>query len=312
METGCVASIDELFGTVRRARFPISDVVEVRWVPGSGKQSGQAESVLAMRSGRDLRLASQSKDEAEARQARLKQFFAGAGEPHIREHWTTGLIARLTLIGLALFAAVAAFAGLWQSLPFRVEVLGDSVRVPRRRRTFDVSDATRVRVDIDPDAKKLGYVVVETRHGEERLLDAGRAGVRAHQRAAEALGKVLSLESDVGQKSEPRLKMPRLPRKIPWSVKVMLGGTLLLVGVGVAVEVVQAQRQGTLELECRGRCRFDNLECLPGGSLSTSLPPGDYLVETWAPDEPNHWKKHSVPIQIGVTQHFICPAEATR
>jgi hypothetical protein len=299
----CQFERSDLLQDVRRARFPIADVVDVRYVQGSGKGKNNAESVLVMRSGRDLRLASLPMDEAMARQTRLEEFFEKGAETRVAERWATGPAAKLMLLALALFAAVAAIVGIKKSLPLRVELVGDSLRVGRKR-DIDVSSATRVRVDRDPPPKELAKVVIETTRAEHALLSEGRGGIRAHQNTARKLAKLLSIEADVGPEAAPWI---RLPKKVPRSFYWVVGGTLALSAIGGLITVVASRTQGTIEIDCIGRCRFDNMECLPGGKVSMSVPPGNFVIETWAPDEPTHWKKHTVPIQVGVKQTFVCP-----
>ena len=70
--------------------------------------------------------------------------------------------------------------------------------------------------------------------------------------------------------------------------------------------LVSARTQGTLELECRGRCRFQGGECLPGGSVSMALDPGSYSVEVWTPQTEPPWTGRPVTIRVGEVTRFDC------
>jgi hypothetical protein len=76
--------------------------------------------------------------------------------------------------------------------------------------------------------------------------------------------------------------------------------------VQIGMMVVAATTQGTLELECRTRCRFQGGECLPGGGLSTTLDPGEHTIEVWAATGDAHWQPRSFSIAVGEVTHFVC------
>lgn len=307
-QTGlCVFDSTNLVGERRTTSFPIADVSDVRLVEGSGKSKSNAECVLVFRSGRDFRLPSEARDAATAEHARLQSFFAG-GAPRVHEEHEVGTTARLFLIGLAMLMGVFALSSLGKSLPLRVQLASDRLWIPRKKRSFDVSSATKVAVEPHPENAKLRRVAVLSGEDVDFVLREGRAGVGAHQRAARKLGELLSVPTELGP--DPARKpfvFPRVPQKIPLGWKLLVGAIVLATLSMVGIERYAARTQGTVEIDCQGRCRFENMECLPGGSVSMSAPPGEFQVETWAPDSPTHWKTNRVPVTIGATTKFVCP-----
>jgi hypothetical protein len=74
----------------------------------------------------------------------------------------------------------------------------------------------------------------------------------------------------------------------------------------IALMLLAATTQGTLELECRTRCRFQGGECLPGGGLRTTLDPGEHTIEVWAATGDAHWQPRTFSIAVGEVTHFVC------
>jgi hypothetical protein len=89
----------------------------------------------------------------------------------------------------------------------------------------------------------------------------------------------------------------------------------LLIGVGFVVVVaaiqlvilfVANQVQGTLVLECKQRCKFQGLECLPGGRSRQTLDEGTYQIEVWATAGSALWIPKSFTITTGETTTVVC------
>jgi hypothetical protein len=89
-------------------------------------------------------------------------------------------------------------------------------------------------------------------------------------------------------------------------VRFFLAVLALAAVVQIAMMVVAATTQGTLELECRTRCRFQGGECLPGGGLSTTLDPGEHTIEVWAASGDAHWQPRTFSIAVGEVTRFVC------
>jgi hypothetical protein len=213
------------------------------------------------------------------------------------------------IVALALSSGAFALAWLGKVLPFRVHVFRDRIRIPRTKKSFDVNAATKVAVEVHPENDKLRRVAVLSGRDVDFLVHEGRAGAAAHQRAAQKLGQLLELPVDLGpDRVETPWKLPTLPRSIPRRWKIILGLFLFATTASGIVGLYASRTQGTIEIDCQGRCRFENMECLPGGSVAMSAEPGTFRIETWAPDSAEHWKPNDVQIRAGATTKFVCPA----
>ena len=89
-------------------------------------------------------------------------------------------------------------------------------------------------------------------------------------------------------------------------MRLLLGVAALALVVQAAFLIVASQTQGTLELECRQRCRFLGGECLPGGSLRSSLDPGDHMIEVWTGAGPDLWRPKTFTIAVGEVTRVTC------
>ena len=67
-----------------------------------------------------------------------------------------------------------------------------------------------------------------------------------------------------------------------------------------------ADSTGVLRLECRHRCDFGGLSCLPGGVTEQRLNPGEYTVKVWNPAVAGSWEPRKVQVEIGQLTHFVC------
>ena len=105
----------------------------------------------------------------------------------------------------------------------------------------------------------------------------------------------------------PAAVTPEAYAKARKKVWIIVGLTVLLVlGQGLFFFFLADKDEGTLELECRARCRFQGMECLPGGSMSTTLAPGDYPIEIWASSGQALWLPRRFTIKVGETTKFRC------
>jgi hypothetical protein len=84
-------------------------------------------------------------------------------------------------------------------------------------------------------------------------------------------------------------------------------GFIAVVGAGqLVLMLVASQTQGTLVLECKQRCKFQGLECMPGASSRQSLDEGVYQIEVWASSGSALWIPKSFTITTGETTTFVC------
>jgi hypothetical protein len=88
---------------------------------------------------------------------------------------------------------------------------------------------------------------------------------------------------------------------------ILIGGAVLALAATSAVLLYLGNRgKGTLALECKTRCRFDSMECLPGGSSEMALDPGTYTIEVWASSGSALWLPRTFEIVEGETTPFVC------
>ncbi len=88
---------------------------------------------------------------------------------------------------------------------------------------------------------------------------------------------------------------------------VLALGAIAIVGAGqLALLVIADRTQGTLSLDCQGRCRFQGAECLPGGEVRMTLDPGAYTIDVWTGAEGAPWSPRTFAIAVGETTDFIC------
>lgn len=106
-----------------------------------------------------------------------------------------------------------------------------------------------------------------------------------------------------GARVEPTLAERAARRRRWW----MIGGGVVAVAAFMgAMALYQTWTQGKLELTCQTRCRLDGIECMPGAVLSTSLDPGDYIVEVWQGAGVALWKPVPFHIAVGETTAVTC------
>ena len=288
-----------LFG--RRVRsFAARDVIEVRFVTGLGKNRGEAESVLVFRSGTELRIGRDSEDDARETHERLSHVLR---EPEAdldlvsRGYGFLAVLAGLLTVGFA--TQLLRMLGI--ARPWGVSVWPERVLLRRwpigDSREIEIGEPRRVVTDDGP-------VTIEHARGKSALPPGPRSGGFAARRTARKLASALGV---------PEPELPARAARRPWPRRPISHGVVwfcVLTTVTVAVirncTSYMKKDEGTLVLECQTRCRFQGMECLPGGSLQMALPPGTHGIEVWDPDAPTHWKTKKFSIEIGETTHFVC------
>lgn len=84
------------------------------------------------------------------------------------------------------------------------------------------------------------------------------------------------------------------------------GAVVVIAGAQLLLMFVASRVQGTLVLECKQRCKFQGLECLPGGSSRQTLDEGTYPIEVWASSGSALWIPKTFTITTGETTTFVC------
>lgn len=203
--------------------FAFTEVREVRFVTGLGKNSTYAETQLVFANGRELALGRDPYAEARETYAYIHQFFSPVGPASLT--WIAKGTSWMWLVVVG-FSIAAGVLGL------RAHRTRDTYRTPDQQ----AADWT----------KRKKYVL----YG--------------------------------------------------------LGGAALVGGIQLAIMLVAGKLQGTLVLECKQRCRFQGIECLPGGSSRQTLDEGSYPIEIWATSGAALWIPKTVQITKGETTTFVC------
>jgi len=88
-------------------------------------------------------------------------------------------------------------------------------------------------------------------------------------------------------------------------------GSLAVIGLaatsgGVTMATLSRLSLTQLEIDCRGRCRVDGADCLPGGNIRIYLAPGENrVVELWV--APGRWRAERLTVSQGERRVFVCP-----
>jgi hypothetical protein len=104
----------------------------------------------------------------------------------------------------------------------------------------------------------------------------------------------------------PGEKQPFWSGKRKRYIVIGAGALVAIVGIQLAISTIASRVQGTLQLECQQRCRFDGMECLPGGSMQMTLDEGTYQIEVWARSGSALWLPQTFQIVTGETTRFVC------
>lgn len=100
-------------------------------------------------------------------------------------------------------------------------------------------------------------------------------------------------------------------RELRSSRRAPVVGFLATMGLGAAAASVTAATLSRLhltqlEIDCRGRCRVDGADCMPGGNIRIYLAPGeDKVVQLWV--APGKWRVEQLTVPRGERRVFVCP-----
>lgn len=306
------------FGT-RVQSFPPAAIRDVRVVRETGKSVSYSLALIDRR-GAETRIARSSR-ESDLSDAllRARAFFVDGRSESFRvvePQPTALLVFGIALFGVALFFVRAGF----HNRASRRFVIDDRhITVQRglfrqRSETFSRPHVTSIEVEHGtiPDPFKsrgqadevAGRVVIVTSDGERiALSEELLAGVEPHQRMARELRELFEL----APKSMPR-EAPNVPS--PSSLKPILAFVSFAIVASVIgnflLRAHADKTDGTLEVTCTNRCKFQGMECMPGGSWGSTLAPGDYAFEVFDASSPTQWTKRTVTIKKGETTQFAC------
>ncbi|HEY3666284.1 MAG TPA: hypothetical protein VGL19_09800, partial [Polyangiaceae bacterium] len=85
-----------------------------------------------------------------------------------------------------------------------------------------------------------------------------------------------------------------------------VGVILVATAVSALVSWQEATSEGQLEIRAEYRCEFDGIEILPGGFMSSSLPPGRYLVRVFDAAVAGGWQAQEFQIRAGQSKLVVC------
>ena len=185
-------------------------------------------------------------------------------------------------------------------------VLGDVIAVHVERAM--VGQLVQLR---DRHTVPAGRLALRRRDGQsDPITEAMHPGNDVHDRAARELAAVLGIE-DVSSDPRPTPVLhPTRPGSSARGALRWIAGAIAVGSVLQAFVMLYAnQTQGWLAVECRQRCRMGGLECLPGGSWSSSFDPGNVTIELWdesASEALDGWQRIVIPIEVGHTTHYVC------
>jgi hypothetical protein len=80
----------------------------------------------------------------------------------------------------------------------------------------------------------------------------------------------------------------------------------VLSALGFGIQLLVTRDQGTLEIHCHHRCRFQGMDCRPGGAVSGSYDPGQYEIEVFDPKAPGGWRLERARVERDKTTVFRC------
>ncbi|MGZ6096395.1 MAG: hypothetical protein ACXWUG_30410 [Polyangiales bacterium] len=305
------------FGT-RLASFPPRAIRDVRVVRETGKSASYSLALIDGR-GAETRLARTSKEsELDDSLLRARAFFVDgrSEEFHVVEPRPTILLAvGVVLFGIVLFLVRSGFRGRGTR---RLVVDDRRITVERgllRKRSESFPLPTVAAIEVErgtipdpwksrgqPDEAAARIVVVGTEGERIALSEDLLPGVDAHERAATVLREVFGLA--------PRsLPVQATVTTSPFAMRILalFAFEMLASIVGNLLLRSNANRtEGTLEVQCTNRCKFQGMECMPGGSWGTTLKPGTYSFEVFDSSSPTQWTTRTVTIKQGETTTFAC------
>lgn len=322
--TCTLAQSAPLFGG-SAASFPASAIAEVRVNQRTTKGGTEYDLKFLDPRGAEHFLGSfGERHEAEAERRRIERFLSSSEQRDL-------VVENGPEPSGIAFVAVFVFGGLgcivnacWATGRFRfvldrtkneLSVRRAILGVPLGRMDVHASDVDEVFVEYGTvrDWAKTKYQAPETGGRLELGTPKGRIllshrflrGTDVHERGARDLRALLELPAREARAPAPP---PRAPRSKLVPIVLML---VALVAVGFVANLVLNEvamtTQGRLELTSEHRCRFQGMELLPGGAMSTTLDPGRYEIQIWQPND--EWVPRELDIVKGQTTTFVCRAQ---
>lgn len=304
------------------------DVASIEWVPYQGnKGAAMGRTELFDRVGRPLSMFAGSRVEAREIYERVTRFFDEPSETRLAitdgpPWWAglggvVGLLVAAWLLRQILRRPTSVKLWLYEH-ERRLEIEQCWVGVGLQRESVSLDDVCEITIERGLVAgltssrsdrgDAAGRIVLCSSDGDHAVTEPLLRGTDVHDRAANALRR------EVGLPTEESLLFAAAPRvtarasRVRRFVPVVLGVVAIVatVGITLVMDSVESRDSGRLEIECDHRCRFDGVDCRPGGSVADSRAPGAYDIEVFDPDAPGGWRIETVTVRRGETTTFHC------
>jgi hypothetical protein len=296
----------------RAVTFPPTAIHDVRVVKQGGKSASYALALIDSRGAETTLLRGSGNADLGEVLTKTRDFFVErrGDELHLVESNPLQLLA--IAAALAAVAALLVRSGIRGRFSRRLRI--DRSRIAMRDRSIEVpAPLTAIEIETGTihDAWKSrgqadevgGRVVLVGERERVALTDDLLPGANVHEQLATELREIFGL----APKSQPTAAAPMTSFAAYKPILAMFAFATIASIVGNLVLRARANKsEGTLEVTCTNRCKFQGMECMPGGSLGSTLKPGDYAFEVFDASSPTQWTTRTVTIEVGKTTRFAC------
>ncbi len=140
------------------------------------------------------------------------------------------------------------------------------------------------------------------------MLPSPTADGGVHEDLAERLREVTGLEPESrpvvvgaaeggGSTSKPRKG---------WAMYLVFLVPVAALLIGVGLEALVETSGGRVHFRAEQRCKFQGGELLPGGEMSMSLAPGEYVIEIFDPTADGGWRADVFEVREGQARDYVC------
>ncbi len=268
-----------------------------------------------------------SREDARRHYERLQTFLNDPATPAFTWRttpsvWSLPLAAGLALLGVTLLGRGAkrptsislVFDASARTVAVKARYLGI---LPRRTR-WSLAQVKRVKVEREKERRftdpkshpghRVARIRIEYLTGAVGVLTPWLPDGPLHDWMADELRLAAGLApAEARAESEliPTTAVPS-PHAYRRALKWWLTTVVVISTVGFGVQWIATRDQGTLEIHCDHRCRFEGMDCRPGGSVAGSYDPGRYVIEVFDPKAPGGWRPEAAEVRRAHTTVFHC------